>query len=81
MMRGGRGGGTGDLKETTGHAFAEGCTQISAAGVVIVHALDAFTTPPARFPDLYTIGNVLVSCGTFFVCLLYFSVHQLRAAI
>ena len=53
--------------------------QLSVVGIVVFHALDAFVAPPSQYPDLFTMGNVLVSCGTFFVCLVYFTVHQLRS--
>ena len=52
--------------------------QLSMVGMIMVHALDAFTSPPARYPDLYTMGNVLVSVGVFFLCLAYFTFHQWR---
>lgn len=37
----------------------------SYAGMGIVHLADAFLIPPARFPDLFVVGNVLLSCAVF----------------
>lgn len=31
----------------------------------VIHLLPALTTPPARFPDLYIVLNVLVSSAVF----------------
>ena len=35
------------------------------AGLVALHALDAFVTPPPRLPDLWTIGITTYSCAHF----------------
>ena len=47
--------------------------------MVVLHALEATTPPPPRYPDLYTVGNVLVSSASFLVSMFYFGVHQFRS--
>jgi hypothetical protein len=52
--------------------------QASLSAMALVHACDAWTTPSARYPDLYTVANVLIACSVFCTCLAYFTFHQLR---
>ncbi|RUS31419.1 hypothetical protein BC938DRAFT_477859 [Jimgerdemannia flammicorona] len=52
-------------------------TQASYATMAGWHALEHFVSPPSRYPDLYTVANVLLSASGFLAFLAYFNFRQL----
>ncbi|KAJ3160886.1 Glucosyltransferase-like protein [Geranomyces michiganensis] len=48
--------------------------------IAALHILQATVPPPARYPDLYTMANVLVCTGLFVLLLLYFNYRQLQSS-
>ncbi|KAJ3154001.1 Glucosyltransferase-like protein [Geranomyces variabilis] len=53
---------------------------VSYAVIATLHILQAAIPPPARYPDLYTMANVLVCTGLFVSMLVYFNYRQLQIA-
>jgi hypothetical protein len=45
--------------------------QLSLAGVLCIHACQAFVPAPVRFPDLWTVAVVTYSCAHFVLALVY----------
>jgi alpha-1,3-glucosyltransferase len=43
---------------------------------IIWHIAEAYIEPPANLPDLYTVINVLISCGLFTLLLGYYVYRQ-----
>ncbi|KZS92278.1 ALG6, ALG8 glycosyltransferase [Sistotremastrum niveocremeum HHB9708] len=46
-------------------SFVQLLSLISYSTIILIHTLDLFTSPPARYPDLYTVLNVLISTSVF----------------
>lgn len=44
---------------------------LSYLGMVVLHALELFYVPPARYPDLYPALFAIYCAGNFLVCYLY----------
>ncbi len=40
------------------------------------HIAEAFIEPPSHLPDLYTVINVLISCGLFSLLFAYYVYRQ-----
>lgn len=46
-------------------AQVDPCTQLTYPSILLIHLLELTLSPPARYPDLYPVLNVLLSCGVF----------------
>jgi len=56
----------------------KGIMRLSYACMVLIHLLDAFVPVPARYPDLFTMLNVLLSTSMFVVTFFYFNIRQFQ---
>jgi alpha-1,3-glucosyltransferase len=43
---------------------------------IIWHIAEAFISPPSNLPDIYTVLNVLLSCGLFSLLFVYYVYRQ-----
>lgn len=43
---------------------------------VLWHIAEAYVEPPSNLPDLYTVINVLISCGLFSMLFVYYVYRQ-----
>lgn len=43
---------------------------------IVWHLAEAFIQPPNHLPDIYTVINVLMSCGLFVLLFVYYVYRQ-----
>ncbi|ORX88995.1 ALG6, ALG8 glycosyltransferase [Basidiobolus meristosporus CBS 931.73] len=53
---------------------------LSYVTMVAIHALEFLVVPPAKYPDIFTMLNVIFSCGMFTLFFVYFNYRQLTTS-
>jgi alpha-1,3-glucosyltransferase len=53
-------------------------TSICYTVILVWHVAESHIPPPQALPDLYTVLNVLFSCGCYLLAFLYFNWRQIN---
>jgi alpha-1,3-glucosyltransferase len=53
-------------------------TSVCYTTILVWHIAESHIPPPQNLPDLYTVLNVLFSCGSFVLAFLYFNWRQFK---